>query len=206
MTPEELGRLFESFTRSAFRLECLSEYRVPQDVESLAAFRAGEPRPQARDNRPWLQTIRRAILRGAQMQRVRMVETPLTEYQRFQFSWGYQENTAAGEELSILDHRPDGLLAVDFWLFDDTTAVVLEYDDAGRFLRPVVAETLAPYLQARDMALKSAVPFREYRLSMPDYVAVSRRRQGLPPTIQDDATLEQLAARVAESRRRAAEK
>ena len=98
------------------------------------------------------------------MQRVRLVSTPLTEYQRFQFRWGYEENTAAGEEISILDQRPDGLWAVDFWLFDDRLAVVLEYDDEGRFLRPVVAETVESYRHARDMALKSAVPFREYRL------------------------------------------
>jgi hypothetical protein len=162
-TPD-LGKLFESFRSSAFRLETLPEYRVPQDTESLAAFRNGESRPQARDDRPWLTTVRRAIARGARMQRVRLVSTPLTEYQRFQFRWGYEENTAAGEEISILDQRPDGLWAVDFWLFDDRLAVVLEYDDEGRFLRPVVAETVEPYRQARDMALKSSVPFREYRL------------------------------------------
>jgi hypothetical protein len=164
MSPEELGKLFESFRRSAFRLETLPEYRVPQDVESLKAFRNGESRPQGRDDRPWLTTVHRAIARGAQMHRVRLVETPLTDYQRFQFSWGYQENTDAGEEISILDYEPDGLLRVDFWLFDDRTAVVLEYDDAGRFLRAVMAETVEPYRQARDMALKSSVPFREYRL------------------------------------------
>jgi hypothetical protein len=164
MSPEELGKLFESFRRSAFRLETLPEYRVPQDVESLKAFRNGESRPQGRDDRPWLTTVHRAIARGARMQRVRLVETPLTEYQRFQFRWGYEENTTAGEEISILDYEPDGLLRVDFWLFDDRTAVVLEYDDAGRFLRAVMAETVEPYRQARDMALKSSVPFREYRL------------------------------------------
>jgi hypothetical protein len=96
------------------------------------------------------------------MQRVRIVQTPLTEYQRFQLSWGYPENTAAGEEIYILDKEPPGLLSVDFWLFDDEQVIVLEYDDEGRFLRPVVAETVAPYRQARDMALKSSVPFREY--------------------------------------------
>jgi hypothetical protein len=164
MTTPDLGKLFETFRVSAFRLETLPEYRVPQDAEWLQAFRNGESRPQERDDRPWLTTVRRAIARGAQMQRVRLVETPLTQYQRFQFSWGYPENTDAGEEISILDYRPDGLLEVDFWLFDDRTAVVLEYDDGGRFLRAVVAETVEPYRQARDMALKSSVPFREYRL------------------------------------------
>jgi hypothetical protein len=164
MSPEELGQLFASFAVSAFRLECLPEYQVPQDVQWLRRFRAGESRPQERDNRPWLATVRAANERGARMQRVRMVQSPLTEYQRFQFSWGYLENTEAGEETFILDYEPPGLLRVDFWLFDDSFAVVLEYDEEGRFLQPVIAETLAPFRQARDMALKSSVPFREYRL------------------------------------------
>ena len=159
----DLGRLFETFTVSAFRLETLPTYNVPQDTEWLRRFRAGMPRPQERDDRPWLQTVRRAIVRGARMQRVRMVQSPLTEYQRFQFSWGYPENEGAGEETYILDYEPPGLLRVDFWLFDDSRVIVLEYDDAGRFLRPVEAETVEPYRQARDMALKSSVPFREYR-------------------------------------------
>jgi hypothetical protein len=163
----DLGRLFETFTASAFRLECLPAYQVPQDVQWLRRFRAGEARPQARDNRPWLQTVRNAKARGARMQRVRAVATPLTEYQRFQFSWGYPENEGAGEEIYILDHWPEVLAyAEDFWLFDDSLAVVLEYDDKGRFVRPVVAETLTPYQRARDITLKSSVPFRQYRRSV----------------------------------------
>ena len=155
--------MFTSFQVSAFRLETLPDYQVPQDVQWLRRFRAGEERPQERDSRPWLATVRNARERGARMRRVRMVESPLTEYQRFQFSWGYPENTQAGEEIYILDSEPDGLLRVDFWLFDDAQAVVLEYDDQGRFLRPVSVSNVAPYLQARDMALKSSVPFLEYR-------------------------------------------
>jgi hypothetical protein len=164
MTPEELGKLFETFTSSAFRLETLPEYRVPQEVESVAAWRAGKPKPTSHAERPWLTTVRNAVARGARMQRVRLVSPPLTEYQERQFAWAYPENSEAGESILILDHDVPGLLAVDFWLFDETTAVVLEYDDAGRFLRPVVAATVAPYRQARDMALKSSAPFREYRL------------------------------------------
>jgi len=95
-----------------------------------------------------------------------MVESPLTDYQRFQCAWGYPANVEAGEDIRILDHRPDGLLAVDFWLFDDEIAVVLEYDEEGRFLVPVVAETLQPYRQARDIALRRAVHFEQYRLSL----------------------------------------
>jgi hypothetical protein len=164
MTTPDLGQLFESFTTSAFRLECLPAYQVPQEAESIAAWRAGKSKPST--PRAWLTTVRAAIDRGARMQRVRLVESPPTEYQERQIAWAYPDNEAAGEELYVLDHRPEGLLSADFWLFDDATAVVMEYDDHGRFLRPVVAETVEPYRHARDMALKSSVPFREYRRSL----------------------------------------
>jgi hypothetical protein len=168
MSPEELGRLFESFRHSAFRLECLPSYDVTEDdeAEALRLFLDGKPEPPWRKHREWPDTVRKARQRGAQMQRVRLMETPPTNYQRFQCAWGYPANVEAGEDIRILHHRPDGLLAVDFWLFDDTIAVVLEYDDQGRFLVPVVAEATEPYRQARDLTLKSAVTFSEYRLSL----------------------------------------
>jgi hypothetical protein len=183
-TPD-LGNLFESFRVSAFRLECLPAYDVTEDAEREAfrCWKSGEELPRV--EREWLLTVRRAVARGARMQRVRMVSTQPTEYQRFQFAWGYQENTAAGEEIAILDHEPSGLLRVDFWLFDDATAVVLEYDDAGRFLRPVVAETVEPYRQARDMALKSAVPFRQGE-SVDTFL---RRRLAEPGVVENIARL-----------------
>jgi hypothetical protein len=164
MDTHELGRLFESFRSSAFRLECLSEYAVTEDdeAEAFRQWRAGQ-QPQGRD-RDWPKFVASACAAGKQMQRVRLVSAPMTEYQRFQCSHGYPANVTAGESIYILDSEPSGLLRVDFWLFDDELAVVLEYDDQGRFLRPVVAETIEPYRQARDMALKSAIPFREYRL------------------------------------------
>jgi Family of unknown function (DUF6879) len=179
VTGDEFGKLFETFTASAFRLETLPEYLVPQDVESLRLFRDGQPQPAWRRERPWLTTVRNALARGARMQRVRVVQTPLTDYQRFQFSWGYVENSEAGEEISILDHYPPKLSSVlafpeDFWLFDDATVVALEYDDEGRFLRPVMVPVVTPYLQARDIALAEAVPFPEYVARMEDRPSLSR--------------------------------
>jgi hypothetical protein len=168
VTPEDLGRLFQTFTSSAFRLECLPSYAVTEDdeAEALQLFVDGSPEPPWRKARQWPDTVRRAKQRGAEMQRVRLVETPPTDYQRFQCAWGYPANVAAGEDIRILEHSPDGLLVVDFWMFDDATVVVLEYDYQGQFLVPVVAESIEPYRQARDMALRSALPFNEYRLSL----------------------------------------
>ena len=163
MTPEELGKLFESFRSSAFRLECLPAYAVTEDAEAEAfrLWQAGQ-QPKGQD-RQWPKLVTSSVAAGKSMQRVRLVSAPMTEYQQFQCSHGYPANVAAGEAIYILDQEPPGLLKADFWLFDDALAVVLEYDSEGRFLRPVVAETIEPYRQARDMALKSSVPFREYR-------------------------------------------
>jgi hypothetical protein len=162
----DLARLFASFRRTAFRLECLPAYDVTEDAERerFRLWLAGE---QPEEDRAWPELVATAVAAGKTMQRVRLVAEPLTTYLRFEMECGYPANERAGERIYILDHRPNGLLEVDFWLFDDETVVVLEYDDAGRFLRPVVAETLEPYRQARDMALKSCVPFREYERKLP---------------------------------------
>jgi hypothetical protein len=145
VTTPDLATLFESFTVSAFRLEVLPAYDVTEDAEAEAyrLWLAGREVPA--QDRDWLKTVTAAKARGARMQRVRIVQMPLSEYQRFQFSCGYVANEQAGEEISILDHRPPGMLHEDYWLFDNEIAVVLEYDEDGRFLRPVVAETVEPY-------------------------------------------------------------
>jgi hypothetical protein len=185
MTTPDLGKLFETFTTSAFRLECLPAYDVTEDAEreAYAAWSAGEELPPV--ERDWPKLVASAVAAGKTMQRVRLIETPPTEYQRFEMEHGYPDNVAAGEEIAILDHKPDGLLTVDFWLFDDTTAVVLEYDDAGRFLRPVVAETVEPYRHARDLALASAVLFRQGE----SVDAFLRRRLAEPGVVENIATL-----------------
>jgi hypothetical protein len=158
----DLASLFESFRSTAFRLECLPAYAVTEDDEAQA-FRlwlAGE-RPQQKE-REWPKLCASAVAARKSMQRVRLVTQPLSEYLRFEMEWGYLANVAAGEDIRILDHEPAGLLKVDFWLFDDAIAIVLEYDDQGQFVRAVVAETVEPYRQAKDLALASSEPFARY--------------------------------------------
>jgi hypothetical protein len=162
MTTPDLGKLFQSFRSSAFRLECLPSYAVTEDDES-EAFRlwlAGEQPPDK--EREWPKLVASAVAAGKSMQRVRLGLEPLSDYLRFEMDWGYPSNVAAGEDIRILDHELAGLLKVDFWLFDDATAVVLEYDDEGRFIRPVVAESIEPYRQAKELALASSEPFDRY--------------------------------------------
>lgn len=134
----DLNALFDTFTRSAFRLETLPAYDVGGDeAERLAAYRDGRPRPERSvRTSPWLARIASTTAQGKQWQRVRIVDNPLTEYQRYQLE-SYRESQAVGEEIRIVERAAVGDLGPDFWLLDEGTpdrcAVVLHYDHNGRY-------------------------------------------------------------------------
>lgn len=161
----DLGRIVDRSTRSAFRLETLAQYLVPQEAEEFDAWRNGRPGPlQTPESSPWLEKIRTTTARGYRWYRVHVIDYPLTDYLRYEL-WGYQANAAAGEEIHIAerDAHPDlALLREDFWLIDDETAVRMVYARDGRFLHPELVADVAPYLQARDTALRHAEPLDAY--------------------------------------------
>jgi hypothetical protein len=170
MKPEDLGALFSTFKRSAFRLETLSVYSVDEDDEREAfrLFLGGKPQPSWSRDRGWPKFVSSACAAGKIMQRVRVLSFPLTDYLRFELSCGYPANVAAGEDIRILPivgDVPPGIVDHDYWLFDDEIVVRMEYDEAGRFVRPVAVDDQASYLRCREVAMARAVPFSEYLLT-----------------------------------------
>jgi hypothetical protein len=167
LTPEDFGTFFDShFGRSAFRLERLNSYAVPEEAEPLRRFLAGEPQdPSWRE--PWARFVREAVGDGKRMARVHLVSEPLNEYLEFELTCGYPASVEAGEDVRIL--RPRGphltLPAHDYWLFDDCDVAIMIYDGDGGF---VGAETtsvpteVAAYKLARDGAMQQAVPLAAY--------------------------------------------
>ncbi|MFJ1913003.1 DUF6879 family protein [Streptomyces sp. NPDC088147] len=161
-----LAERFKTFHREAFRLEILDEYNVPSSADNLRAFLAGEPQPEDY-NAGWVETVRAATHAGKRMHRVHIVSRPLTDYLRYELGWGYVKNMTGGEEFFILDvtERPNPLAGVpDFWLFDEVSPVVMNYDDAGVFLGPDFLEAgrAAEFVRYRDTALAHAEPFPEW--------------------------------------------
>ncbi|BAJ31617.1 MULTISPECIES: DUF6879 family protein [Kitasatospora] len=158
---EDFERLFTGFQREAFRLETLDDYTGSSHAESIRAFLAGEPQPEDY-NQEWADEVRSNVDSGKRMYRVHILSRPLTPYLRFELGWGYTKNARSGEEFFILDttEQPNPLEGVpDFWLFDETTTVTMEYGPGGSFIgadsRPIVAD----YLEYRDVALSHAEPF-----------------------------------------------
>jgi len=163
---EAWSRYFRDFSSSAFRLERLQTYTMPDEVDDLAAFKQGQL-PPADYHYGWLDTVADAKQRGKTMRRVRIVTRPLSFYTKWEFVWGFAYNVRAGEDIRILDttdHPGPGLPDHDFWFFDERQVVQLLYrpdgTQEGREL--VEAPDLNAYLAWQDAAWQASVPFTDY--------------------------------------------
>ena len=172
MTPEDFAACFDRFKESAFRLETLQRYTVPEEAERIRLFREGRPRPERSvRTSPWLRRVAVTTAAGKRWQRVHVVDHPLSEYLRYELV-GYVESAAAGEEIRIADRatHPDlAKLTTDFWLFDadgeNPFGILMNYDDDGQLLGYELAqspEELDWRRSERDVALAHSVSLNEY--------------------------------------------
>jgi hypothetical protein len=163
---EAWSRYFRDFAVSAFRLELRQVYTMPGEADELRRFQAGE-RPPAGYHYGWLDTVAAARQAGKLMRRVRVVQRPLTDYTRYEFTWGFAYNVLAGEDIRVLDVTGSPAPALpdrDFWLFDESTVVELLYRPDGTQIgrERVEDPDLGAYLAWRDAAWDGAVPFGDY--------------------------------------------
>ena len=165
MASADLGELLHSFTDEAFRLETLPRYTIEEEAEALQLFSEGKPMPMD-FNKPWLEIVRGAAGTPRRFRRVRILSDPITLYQQFEIEWGYKNSSAAGEEIRLVGaEEAISLPSVDFWLFDDSTAVRMKYDSEGRFLGTVGVSDPAEidsYRQAKTRALELSSCLSEY--------------------------------------------
>ncbi len=163
---EDWQRFFDSFTRSAWRLELHPVYAMPQEAESLSRWVAGERLPEGYWS-SWMERVAGYRASGRSIGRVHAVQRPLSEYLRFEMDWYYRPHVRAGEDIRILDltDYPDpGLPDHDFWLFDEATVVRMLYRPDGTQIGRELVENpdIELYLNWRDMACATAVPVLEY--------------------------------------------
>lgn len=176
---EEFDAKFRQFQSSVFRLETLQVYRGSGEEDAIAAFQSGLAEPPADQKQAdWEEMIRVNLRSGRAMQRVHVVVEPLSPYMRFELTWAYAPNAAAGEDIRIIPVRenvwPPELLRQDFWLFDDVELFVAHYADDGLWLgvEPVADPArLAAARRWRNVALRLARPWREYMAERPELAA-----------------------------------
>ncbi|WP_405585309.1 DUF6879 family protein [Streptomyces sp. NBC_01092] len=162
---EEITHLFTEFEHTAFRLETRRGYASDRQGARFQAFTRGvlpEPEP----DHPWNVNVRAKAGRGARFSRVRIVDEPPTDGQRFLMATA-AGNVAAGEDIRVLPRSEAVRLDLpdyDLWLFDSHTMVRMHIDDTdtttGVELVDDPAEVLAA-CRARDAAWRVAVPTAE---------------------------------------------
>lgn len=161
----DLAKIRKQATKSAFRLETLPQYLVPQEAERFAAWRAGEQLPlRTPENNKWLAELKRMTDSGIRWYRVHILDQPLSDYSRYEIN-SYLTSQLAGQQTYLVDRdvQPDlADLHEDFWLYDDEIAVRMLYDEEGRFLRPEMANNLQAYREIRDTVMKYAEPLDDY--------------------------------------------
>ncbi|MFJ5680897.1 DUF6879 family protein [Streptomyces sp. NPDC093097] len=156
---------FDTMQREAWRLETLPAYTMPQEAEILERFLAGEKSPDDY-NSGWMNEVRQWREEGKSVGRVHIVTRPLSDYLRFEFEYYYRHHVKAGEEIRILDltDRPNpGLADQDFWMFDESKVVHLNYRPDGTQINRELREgDPEPYRKWKRIAVAESVPFEEY--------------------------------------------
>lgn len=109
----------------------------------------------------WLGMVREGTAEGRRVARVRVVDLPMSEWNRYSYALA-EHNIRAGEDIRYLarDQAPAGLPANDYWLFDSSKLIVMRFDDADRFVGGELVEDPSGVVRAnywRDAAWHWAV-------------------------------------------------
>lgn len=121
---------FETFEKSAFRLEGLPQYRVTEEID---AFKHFEKHGKVPDNigSKWAKTVAKNISEGKIMERLRLLSDPLSNYENFEIH--AYSGIKAGENINIAK-RDDYDYKYDFWFFDKKWITRMNYATDGSFI------------------------------------------------------------------------
>jgi hypothetical protein len=171
LSDDEFQGLFQSFERSAVRIETLPTYVVEDEQAEFARYLAGEVLPDLEDMKDWLDGIRASAAAGRAYERIRLLPKPISPYFRFELDWGYLYSVSAGETVRIARPGSPAYQAAvqhgDFWLFDERRYVNMLYASDGR------------YVGAEEVDMPSEVPgiihaLRDEAMALAEYLKVIR--------------------------------
>jgi hypothetical protein len=166
ITEAEFDRLLATPLRSAFRLETQPVYALGYEREDFGSFLAGTPRsPDEIDWwQPWLEQVTGLTSRGVAFRRVRILDEPPTDYQRWEM-WGDPWHERIGEQIEYMPRAMAiriGLpLDHDWWLLDNERLIDMRFDAAGEIASKTLtsdSSVVTHHQEWRDLAIRHAVP------------------------------------------------
>lgn len=164
ISEDEFADLFRRFHSSAFRLETREYYAMSYEREAFHRFLKGHPQPPSALPwwQDWLNQMQELTHNGKRIGRVRIMSEPPTDYQRWEM-WGTPFHVEVGEEIHYLSRSAALALHVpldeDWWLFDDTRLVIMQYTSAGEIDgKTLITDpgVIARYCGWRDLAVSHA--------------------------------------------------
>ncbi len=135
VTQDEYAAMFRECS-DAFRIEGKRLYRTsPTEAEALAGFLAGSPRPPSAFPvwQSWLDQVRTWTVQGKTIARVRIIDDPPTDYQRWSL-WCAGWHCDAGEDIRYLTREAANALGIpqgDWQMFDHNRVVVMAFTASG---------------------------------------------------------------------------
>jgi hypothetical protein len=161
-----------SYRHTAFRLETQSAYAFSYEEAEFDLFCAGKPNAPSDIQwwREWLARVTEDTENGKRISRVRLFDTPLTDYQRWQI-WSTPWHEEAGEIIRYLDRehaKKLGMFLNDWWLLDDASVVEMTFALDGRLTQKTLTidpAVVAGYMGWRDLLESRAIPAQEIEVA-----------------------------------------
>lgn len=157
-----------------YRVQTLTCYGVPSDDQDYLGYLNGAPEPTSRHREAWFAELEEDAAAGRVRRNLHVVTTPLTDYLRYAFEWGYAYNVQHGQDVRILDltENPAGSVLLrtgDYWVLERQHVVLCRYDQEGKPLGTVAVEAAgaAGYIAAAEMAWELAAPFTDWWAAHP---------------------------------------
>lgn len=161
---DEFGRLLAGFRRTAFHMETRPFYVIPSEQPVLERFLTGTPEqpPDVGWWREWLSQVDSLTRQGKHVGRVRVLDEPPTDYQRW-LLWAGPWHAAAGEDIRYIPRRRAGQAGLpldhDWWLLDDEQVIRTRFTPGNAAREKTLItdpEAVAAYLAWRDTAVRYA--------------------------------------------------
>jgi hypothetical protein len=148
----------------AFRFEAQHSYLTSDaEGEALAGFMEGGPQPPSAFPvwQSWLDQVRTWTEHGKTIARIRIIDSPPTDYQKWSL-WCASWHRDAGEDIRYLSRATADALGMprgDWQMFDGLRVVLMRFTPAGEIAGKTLitdADEISRYQVWRDLALRHA--------------------------------------------------
>ena len=151
---------FNSFKKNAFRVEILQSYDVSEEQDAYDYFLLNRKLPEWSQDE-WLNIIKQAKARWATMQRVHLIQFPISQYLSFELE-EYKNNIKAWEKIFYIHFENCSIkIESDFWIFDDNTVLKMNYDKNASFINFEEIKDVTTYLKIKKYILENKKDIEE---------------------------------------------